>query len=66
MTCRMEYEPDSPLSYDVEEGKLSSGRSSPGTIRENALECSTENDDCDTVTTMTVELDNHRTPPSNH
>ena len=66
MTSRMEYEPDSPLSYDVEEGKLSSGRSSSGTIRENASECSTENGHCDTVKTMTVEVDNHQTPPSNH
>ena len=31
------YKADSPLSYDVEEGELSpgSGRSSPGTIRDN-------------------------------
>ena len=36
MASRMEYEPDSPLSYDMEEGELSSGRSSPGTLRENA------------------------------
>ena len=44
MTSRMDYEnespykTDSPLSYDVEEGKLSpgSGRSSPGTIRDYA------------------------------
>ena len=44
MAPKMEYEPESsykansPLSYDVEEGELSSGsgRSSPGTIRDNA------------------------------
>ena len=42
MASKMEIEPespykaDSPLSYDVEEGELSSGsgRSSPGTIRD--------------------------------
>ena len=64
MASRMEYEPDSPLSY-MEEGELSSGRSSPGTIRENASECSTQTDDCETVTTMTVEVDNDQTPPPN-
>ena len=51
------YKTDSPLSYDV--GKLSpgSGRSSPGTIRDNASDCSTQTDDHfdhpqDRVTTM--------------
>ena len=47
MAHRMDYEhespykADSPLSYDVEEGELSSGsgRSSPGTIRNDASEC---------------------------
>ena len=73
MASRMEYEPespykaDSPLSYDVEEGEISSGsgRSSPGTIRDNASECTTQTDDQfdnshphDTVTTMRVEVDN--------
>ena len=59
----MEYKADSPLSYDVEEGELSSGRSSPGTIRENASECSKGTDDYnDSVTTMTVEVDNDNTP----
>ena len=65
MASRMEYEPDSPLSYDVEEGELSSGRSSPGTIRENASECSTKTDDCEPVTTMTVEVDKDHTHPPN-
>ena len=55
------------LSYDVEEGELSSGsgRSSPGTIRDNASECSTQTDDYidnshpqETVTTMRVEVEN--------
>ena len=46
MASRMDYEQESPykpLSYDVEEGELSSGsgRSSPGTIRDNASECGT-------------------------
>ena len=57
----MEYEADSPLSYVVEEGELSSGsgRSSPGTIRNNASECSTQTDEKnETVTSMRVELDN--------
>ena len=38
------YQADSPHSYDVEEGELSSGsgRSSPGTIRDNASECGTQ------------------------
>ena len=65
MTSRMDYEiespykTDSPLSYDVEEGELSpgSGRSSPGTIPDNASDCSTQTDDHfdhpqDRVTTM--------------
>ena len=53
MANEMDYEPEtpyrahSPLSYDVEEGELSSGsgRSSPGTIRDNASDCSTQTDD---------------------
>ena len=66
----MDYEPetpyraDSPLSYDVEEGELSSGsgRSSPGTIRDNASDCSTQTDDRfdnsqDRITTMRVEVE---------
>ena len=58
------YKADSPFSYEVEEGELSSGsgRSSPGTIRDNASDCSTQTDDQmgttnETVTTMRVELD---------
>ena len=45
MTTGMDYESpyktDSPFSYEVEEGELSSGsgRSSPGTVRENASDC---------------------------
>ena len=67
MASKMEYEPessykaDSPLSYDVEEGELSSGsgRSSPGTIRDNASECSTQTDEyVKMVTSMRVEVDN--------
>ena len=73
MASKMELEPespskaDSPLSYDVEKGELSSGsgRSSPATIRDNASECSTQTYDQfdnshphDTVTTMRVEVDN--------
>ena len=71
MTSRMDYESespyktDSPLSYDVEEGELSpgSGRSSPGTIRDNASGCSTQTDDHfdhpkDRVTTMRIEVEN--------
>ena len=73
MASKMEFEPeypskaDCPLSYDVEEGELcsGSGRSSPGTIRDNASECSTQTGDQfdnshphDTVTTMRVEVDN--------
>ena len=53
MASRMDYEiespykADSPLSYDVEEGELSpgSGRSSPGTVHDNASDCSTQKDD---------------------
>ena len=59
------YKTDSPLSYDVEEGELSpgSGRSSPGTIRDNASDCSTQTDDNfdrpqDRVTTMRIEVEN--------
>ena len=73
MVSRMDYEQESPykadslLSYDVEEGELSSasGRSSPGTIRDNAFEYSTQTDDYidnshpqETVTTMSVEVEN--------
>ena len=73
MASRMDYEnesaykADSPLSYDLEEGELSSGsgRSSPGTIRDNASECSTQTDDNidnshpqETVTTMRLEVEN--------
>ena len=71
MTSRMDYESESPyradppLSYDVEEDELSSGsgRSSPGTIRDNAWDCSTQTDDHfdhpqDRVTTMRVEVEN--------
>ena len=57
----MEYEVHSPLSYDVDEGELSSasGRSSPGTIRDNASECSKQTDKYnETVTSMRVEVDN--------
>ena len=69
MAHKMDYEPetpyraDSPLSYDVEEGELSSrsGRSSPGTKRDNASDCSTQTDDRfdkphDRITTMRVEV----------
>ena len=71
MASRMDYEIESPyktvspLSYDVEEGELSpgSGRSSPGTIRDNASDCSTQTDDNfdhpqDRVTTMRIEVEN--------
>ena len=71
MASRMHYEiespykADSPLSYDVEEGELSpgSGRSSPGTIRDNASNCSKQTDDNfdhtqDRVTTMRIEVEN--------
>ena len=70
MAHKMDYEPenpyraDSPLSYDVEEGELSSGsgRSSPGTIRDNASDCSTQTVDRfdnpnDRITTMRVEME---------
>ena len=59
------HKADSPLSYDVEEGELSagSGRSSLGTIREKACDCSTQTEDHfdqpqDKVTTMRVEVEN--------
>ena len=71
MTSRMNYviespyKTDSPLSYDVEEGELypGSGRSSPGTIRDNAFDFSTQTDDHldhpqDKVTTMRIEVEN--------
>ena len=71
MASRMDYETespykkDSPLRYDMEEGELSpgSGRSSPGTIRDNASDCSTQKDDHfhnpqDKVTTMRIEVEN--------
>ena len=71
MTSRMDYEnespykTDSPLSYDVEEGELSpgSGRSSPGTVRDNASDCSTQTDENfdhpqDRVTAMRIEVEN--------
>ena len=59
IATNMEYEADSPLSYDVEEGELGSGRSNPGTIRENASDCSTQTDDnTEPMTTMRVEVDN--------
>ena len=58
------YRADWPLSYDVEEGELSSGsgRSSPGTIRDNASDCSTQTDDRfdnphDRITTIRVEVE---------
>ena len=70
MAQKMDFEPetpyraDSPLSYDVEEGELSSGtgRSSPGTIRDNASDCSTQTDDRfdnphDRIKTMRVEVE---------
>ena len=59
------YKVDPPFNYDVEEGELSpgSGRSSPGTIRDNVSDCGTQTDDQmgntdETVTTMRVHLDN--------
>ena len=59
------YKSDSPFSYEVEEGELSSGsgRSSPGTVRNNASDCGTQTDDqmgniSETVTTMRVHSDN--------
>ena len=49
MDCEHEspYKADSLLSYDVEEGELSSGsgRSSPEKIRDTASECGTQTDD---------------------
>ena len=58
------YKTDSPLSYDVEEGELSPGseRSSPGKIRDNASDCSTQTDDNfdnpqNRVTTMRIEAE---------
>ena len=69
MTTGMDYESpyksDSPFSYEVEEGELSSGsgRSSTGTVRDNASDCGTQTDDqmeniSERVTTMRVQLDN--------
>ena len=59
------YKSDSPFSYEVEEGELSSGsgRSSPGAVRDNASDCGTQTDDqmeniSETVTTTRVHLDN--------
>ena len=59
------YKADSLFSYEVEEGELSSGsgRSSPGTVRDNASDCGTQTDDQmgninETVTTLRVHLDN--------
>ena len=51
------YRADSPLSYDVDEGEFTSGsgRSSPGTIRDNASTCSTQTDE--RITTMRVEIE---------
>ena len=70
MAHKMDYEPenqyraDSPLSYDVEEGELSSGsgRSSSRAIRDNASDCSTQTEDRfdnpnDRITTMRVEME---------
>ena len=63
MASKMEYEADSPLSYVVEEGELGLGRPSPGTVRENASECSIQTDDYnETMTTMRVEVNNDSTP----
>ena len=62
MASIMEDEADSTLSYDVEEGRLGSGRSSPRTIQENASECSSQTDDYnETMTTMRVEVNNDST-----
>ena len=67
------YKTDSPLSYDVEEGELSpgSGRSSPGTIRDNASDCSTQTHDNfdhpqDRVTTMLIDLENATSAQQTH
>ena len=79
MTSRMDYETespykaDSPLSYDVEGGELShgSGRSSTGTIRENASDCSTQTDENfdhpqDRITTMRIEVENTTSTQQTH
>ena len=59
----MEYKADSHLSCDVEEDELSSGRSSPGTIRQTTSQSSTQTDDCkETVMTMRVKVENDNTP----
>ena len=58
------YKADSPLSYDMVEGELSSGsgRSSPETVRNNASECSTQTDEYnETITSMRVEVNNSTT-----
>ena len=59
------YKADSPFNYDAEEVELSpgSGRSSPGTIRDNASDCGTQTDDQmgntdETATTKRVHLNN--------
>ena len=70
MAHKLDYEPenlyraDSPLRYDVEEGELTSGsgRSSPGTIRDNASDCSMQTEDRfdnpnDRITTMRVGVE---------
>ena len=70
MANKLDFEPetpyraDSPLSYAVEEGELSSGsgRSNPETMRVNASDCSTQTDDRfdnpqDRITTMRVEVE---------
>ena len=62
MANNLEYEADSPLSCSVEEGELNSGRSRPGSIRENASECSTQTDEYEQrETTMRVEVANEST-----
>ena len=62
MANNMEYEADSPLSCSVQDGELNSGRSSPGSIRENASECSTQTDEYEQrITTMRVEVANETT-----
>ena len=65
MATGMEYKSDSRFSYEVEEGELSSGsgRSSPGTVRDDASDCGTQTDDqmeniSETATTMRLHLDN--------
>ena len=59
------YKPDSPFSYEVEEGELSceSGRSSPGTIRDCASDCGTQTEtnmitNDENIKTLRVELEN--------